>query len=141
MTRINPSIAARPPPPPPPTLFSSFPAPPPAVPHSIPQPAASDDSKYPAKTHARAVAKHLPTKSGLVLVAGQVAANYEDSDMAPRFRQRRYFQYLTGVTDIAGCAAVYCLETDRLTLFIPPLDPASVLWSGMPLSPAECAEK
>ena len=35
---------------------------------------------------------------------------------------------------------VYNVETSRLTLFIPPIDPDSVIWSGLPLSPAEALE-
>ncbi|KAI5783598.1 putative Xaa-Pro aminopeptidase [Geopyxis carbonaria] len=95
--------------------------------------------KYPAKQHARNVAKRLPAGDGYIYLEGQRSATFEDSDMPPKFRQRRYFQYLSGVTDIADCALVYSLHTDKLGLFIPPLDPAAVLWSGLPRSREECA--
>lgn len=35
---------------------------------------------------------------------------------------------------------IYNIGTSRLTLFIPPIDPDSVIWSGLPLSPAEALE-
>jgi Xaa-Pro dipeptidase len=34
----------------------------------------------------------------------------------------------------------YHISSDELTLFIPPIDPESVIWSGLPLSPAEAQE-
>ena len=34
----------------------------------------------------------------------------------------------------------YHISGDKLTLFIPPLDPESVIWSGLPVSPAEAKE-
>lgn len=36
---------------------------------------------------------------------------------------------------------VYDTSTDKLTLFIPPVDPEEVIWSGLPLSPAEALER
>ncbi len=45
--------------------------------------------KYPAKTHARKVAKELGVKYGLIYLPGQEDKLYEDSDMGPAFRQRR----------------------------------------------------
>lgn len=52
------------------------------------------------------------------------------------FRQRRYFFYLTGV-NLPDCHATYQLNTKKLTLYIPPTNPAAVLWSGLPLQPSE----
>lgn len=34
----------------------------------------------------------------------------------------------------------YRIKSDELTLFIPPIDPDSVIWSGLPLSPVEAQE-
>lgn len=48
--------------------------------------------------------------------------------------------YLTGV-DVADCAFIYDIETSKSTLFIPPIDPESVIWSGLPLSPEEALAK
>ena len=49
-----------------------------------------------AKNHARRVAKSLQAKSGLIYIPGYPSRTYEDSDMAPEFRQRRYFFYMSG---------------------------------------------
>ena len=48
-------------------------------------------------------------------------------------RQRRYFFYLSGC-QLPDCALTYSISTSTLTLFIPPLDPDSVIWSGLPPS-------
>ena len=55
-------------------------------------------------------------------------------------RQRRYFYYLSGC-DVPGCALTYDLETFKSTLFIPPIDPDEVIWSGLPLSPSQALER
>ena len=36
---------------------------------------------------------------------------------------------------------MYHVPSDHLTLFIPPLDPSSVIWSGLPLLPKQALEK
>ena len=54
--------------------------------------------------------------------------------MSPRTRQRRPFFYLSGVP-LPDCALTYHIPTKTLTLFLPPLDADSVIWSGLPLSP------
>jgi Xaa-Pro dipeptidase len=43
---------------------------------------------------------------------------------------------------LTGClepdsSVVYDVKKDELTLFIPPIDPDSVIWSGLPLSPEQ----
>jgi Xaa-Pro dipeptidase len=55
-------------------------------------------------------------------------------------RQRRNFFYLSGCT-LPDSYLTYTIETDELTLFIPPVDPESVIWTGLPLSPDEALEK
>ena len=52
----------------------------------------------------------------------------------PYSRQRRHFFYLTGCA-VPNCHLIYDIPTAHLTLFIPPLDPSSVIWSGLPLLP------
>ena len=42
-----------------------------------------------AKEHAKKVAKELGARDGLIYLLGQESQRYEDSDMAPEFRQRR----------------------------------------------------
>jgi Xaa-Pro dipeptidase len=51
-------------------------------------------------------------------------------------RQRRYFYYLTG----CGLPDAYCtydIAKEKLTLYIPPINPDDVIWSGLPMSPKE----
>ena len=55
------------------------------------------------------------------------------ADLRPR--QRRPFFYLSGCA-LPDCHLTYHISTSQLTLFIPPLDPDTVIWSGLPLSPA-----
>jgi len=60
----------------------------------------------------------------------------EDSDEPVPFRQRRYFFYLTGCA-LPDCYFTYDMKTEKSTLFIPPIDPDDVMWSGLPMSPEE----
>ena len=50
--------------------------------------------------------------------------------------QRRPFFYFTGCNE-PDAAVVYDVKKDQLTLFIAPIDPESVIWSGLPLSPEQ----
>jgi Xaa-Pro dipeptidase len=54
-------------------------------------------------------------------------------------RQRRYFYYLSGC-ELADSALIYDIADKKLTLFIPPIDPESVIWSGLPTSAQEALE-
>ncbi|KAF3913861.1 hypothetical protein ABW21_db0203093 [Orbilia brochopaga] len=85
--------------------------------------------KYPAKLHARRVAKALGLTQGLVYLCGEISRNNEDSDMSAIFRQKRYFYYLTGF-DYPDAHVTYDLELDTLTLWILRPDPKEKLWSG-----------
>jgi len=60
----------------------------------------------------------------------------EDNDEPQPFRQRRYFNYLSGCA-LPDCYLAYNIGTSKLTLFIPPIDPDEVIWSGLPLSTDE----
>lgn len=55
------------------------------------------------------------------------------------FRQRRWFYYLTGCL-LADCHFIYDLASETSTLFIPPVDPDEVIWSGMPVTVEEAKE-
>lgn len=55
-------------------------------------------------------------------------------------RQRRSFYYLTGC-NLPDCLYTYDISTDKATLYIPPVDPESVIWSGLPLSPEEALQE
>ncbi|KAI2626712.1 metallopeptidase family M24-domain-containing protein [Hypoxylon sp. NC1633] len=96
--------------------------------------------KYPAKLHARKVAKELGVDNGLIYLPGQLESTWEDSDQGPPFRQRRYFYYLTGA-DFPGCSVTYDIAADKLTLWIPFTPPATILWFGTTPSPEDCLAK
>ncbi|KAI0971219.1 peptidase M24, structural domain-containing protein [Xylaria arbuscula] len=100
--------------------------------------------KYPAKAHAKRVVEYIrskiPDATGVLFLEGRTDHLLEDSDEPVPFRQRRPFMYLTGA-DIADSAFIYDIETSKSTLFIPPVDPESVIWSGLPLSAEEALAK
>jgi Xaa-Pro dipeptidase len=54
-------------------------------------------------------------------------------------RQRRFFYYLTGC-ELADSHLIYDLATETSTLFIPPVDPEDVIWSGLPVLADEAKE-
>jgi Xaa-Pro dipeptidase len=54
-------------------------------------------------------------------------------------RQRRPFVYLSGCL-LPDALLTYHIASDELTLYIPPLDPESVIWSGLPLSPTQAQQ-
>ncbi|EWC44474.1 putative Xaa-Pro aminopeptidase [Drechslerella stenobrocha 248] len=89
-------------------------------------------NKYPAKAHARAVAKYLSLTTGLIYLESQKSRLEEDKDQEAPFHQRRYFFYLSGCA-LPNCYLTYDVAKDHLTLYIPPIDPEEVMWSGMPL--------
>ncbi|EPS35315.1 hypothetical protein H072_11291 [Dactylellina haptotyla CBS 200.50] len=86
-------------------------------------------NKYPAKSHARRVAKQLNLTEGLIYLNGEQFRNNEDSDMPAFFRQKRYFYYLTGY-DYPDAHVTYDIKADILTIWILKPDPKEVLWSG-----------
>ncbi|KAG9230956.1 putative Xaa-Pro aminopeptidase pepP [Amylocarpus encephaloides] len=96
--------------------------------------------KYPGKTHARKVAEYMKSKSkavgGIIYLEGQKTKMIEDNDGEAPFRQRRYFYYLTGCP-LPDCYFTYDIAADKSTLYIPPIDADSVIWSGLPTSPKE----
>lgn len=98
---------------------------------------ASRAVKYPAKLHARRVAAKLAVDDGLVYLAGQPEVELEDSDQPRPFRQRRYFFYLSGA-NFPDCHVTYEIAADRLTLWIPHVEPRQVLWFGSRPSAARC---
>ncbi|KAK1835088.1 putative xaa-pro dipeptidase protein [Podospora conica] len=88
-----------------------------------------------AKTHARKVARQLG--AGLICLPGQQTTTWEDSDMGPAFRQRRYFYYIAGV-DFPGAVVTYEMPHDYLILWIPLTDAYRALWHGSTPGPDEC---
>ncbi|RDW65348.1 hypothetical protein BP5796_10040 [Coleophoma crateriformis] len=96
--------------------------------------------KYPAKAHVKRVVEYIrkkdPGATGVLYLEGQKTKMIEDNDEAAPFRQRRFFYYLTGC-DLPDAYYTYDIETDKSTIFIPPIDADSVIWSGLPLSEEE----
>ncbi|KAF2002265.1 putative Xaa-Pro aminopeptidase [Amniculicola lignicola CBS 123094] len=99
--------------------------------------------KYPAKAHAKAVAEAIVKaggdKEGTVYLEGQKSKLIEDNDEEAPFRQRRFFFYLSGC-NLPDSYLTYDIKAEKLTLFIPPIDPEDVIWSGLPMSVEEAKE-
>ncbi|OAA53219.1 Peptidase M24, structural domain protein [Cordyceps fumosorosea ARSEF 2679] len=91
--------------------------------------------KYPAKAHAKRVVQILREKGavadGFIYLEARHTQMQEDNDGPVPFRQRRFFYYLTGC-NLPDCFVVYDIQADKTTLFIPPIDPEDVIWSGLP---------
>lgn len=97
------------------------------------------DGKYPAKAHAAKVLNYMRSHgpvSGTLYLEGQKSRLIENKDQAEPFHQRRHFYYLTGC-ELADCSLIYNIETQESTLFIPPIDPEEVIWSGLPMTTEE----
>ncbi|KAK4146257.1 peptidase M24, structural domain-containing protein [Dichotomopilus funicola] len=96
-----------------------------------------DLGKYPAKLHAHRVAHELGVNRGIIYLPGQDSKYYDDSDMGPRFRQRRHFYYVSGA-DFPGCVVTYDIARDHLVLWIPHVEPRTVLYFGRLPGIEEC---
>ena len=101
--------------------------------------------KYPAKAHCRRVAQYITATKGkpsdaIIYLEAQKTRMVEDDDQAQHFRQRRYFNYLSGCK-LPDAYLIYSIPLDKLTLFIPPIDPDEVIWSGLPESKEEAERK
>ncbi|KAK3357781.1 putative Xaa-Pro aminopeptidase [Lasiosphaeria hispida] len=96
--------------------------------------------KYPAKQHAKRVVDYVrskvPNATGVLYLESRMTKLIEDNDENEPFRQRRFFYYLTGC-NLADCYVIHDMDTSKTTLFIPPIDPESVIWSGLPVSAEE----
>lgn len=112
---------------------------------SLPLPPALK-GKYPAKAHTARVLSYLSTdhssvnlQNSIIYLASTPSALWEDSDQPRPFRQRRSFFYLTGC-ELPDSALIHDAASNKSVLFIPPIDPDEVIWSGLPMSP-EAAKK
>ena len=85
--------------------------------------------KYPAKAHCQRVADKLNFENGVIVLCGEQAAVYSDSDQPCPFRQNSYFYYLTGCNE-PGCYVTYEIEEDKTTLWIPTVDLTRVYYDG-----------
>lgn len=103
-------------------------------------------SKYPAKSHLRRVAAYLKkhdhsfTSSSVLYAEAAHTQFWPNCDQEQPFRQDRSFFYLTGC-ELPDCRVVYDVESDKSTLFIPPVVDDEVIWSGLPLSTEEALHK
>ena len=103
-------------------------------------------NKYPAKSHNLRVANVLAEDlrddidSAGFLIGGNVVEHVKYCDGTKRFRQERYFYYLSGI-DIPGSVVFYDCKSRKLILFLPPIDCEDVIWSGMPMEPDEVLQK
>ncbi|CCH59868.1 hypothetical protein TBLA_0C00520 [Henningerozyma blattae CBS 6284] len=103
-------------------------------------PASILGKKYPAKEHNLRV-KNLLLKTNTELssdttalfITGERIEPLKYCDEHKKFRQNRYFYYLSGV-NIPRASILYDFKTENLTLFLPNIDWDDVIWSGMPQS-------
>ncbi|KAF4550627.1 Xaa-Pro aminopeptidase-like protein [Elsinoe fawcettii] len=96
--------------------------------------------KYPARQHARRVARQLGVSEGLVYLQAAPTKLLEDSDQFREFRQRRYFYYLTGCNE-ADCHVTYDIKRDELILWLAPFTPTQVVWVGRGSTIEEARDK
>lgn len=100
--------------------------------------------KYPAKAHAKKVAEWIVSnggdEKGTIYLEAQKNKLLEDNDSEAPFRQRRFFFYLSGCL-LPDSYLTYDIGSDTLTLFIPPIQPDEVMWSGLPMTIQEAKAK
>lgn len=103
-----------------------------------------ETQKYPAKKHCKSTKSQLSTatitESSAIFLASNQVEGVEYSDGTKPFRQNRYFFYLTGC-NLPSCYVFFNMKTEKLTLFLPPVDEDDVMWSGLPMSLKEAQNK
>lgn len=82
----------------------------------------------------------MGVSEGLIYLPAQPTIQFEDSDQPLPFRQRRYFFYITG-SDEPDQHAVYDIQNDSLTLFIPQKTLREVIYTGPVTTVAEALAK
>ncbi|KAI4731498.1 putative Xaa-Pro aminopeptidase [Aureobasidium sp. EXF-10728] len=96
--------------------------------------------KYPARQHAQRVARSLDVDQGLIYLPGEQTINWPDSDQPRAFRQHRYFLYLSGCQE-PDCSVTYDIATDKLILWLAPINPRKVVWTGRGSTVQEALDK
>lgn len=96
---------------------------------------------YPAKLHGTKVKEFFLERKSTekpiaLLLCGRKAQLSKYCDRVRKFRQERYFYYLSGV-NIPGCAIIHDFLRDEVILFLPDINKEDILWSGMPVSLSE----
>ncbi|KAG9680662.1 putative Xaa-Pro aminopeptidase, partial [Aureobasidium melanogenum] len=107
---------------------------------SIAMKTTSSLDKYPARQHAQRVARALDVDQGLIHLPGEQTINWPDSDQPRAFRQLRYFLYLSGCQE-PDCFLTYDIASDKLILWLAPIDPRKVVWTGRGSTVHEALEK
>ena len=90
--------------------------------------------KYPAKQHARRIARNMEMPKGLIVMKGAQKQLYAGSSDVMPFRQARAFYYLTGCNE-AGCWTTYDVAADKLTLWLPLPQQAKSAWNAETVGP------
>jgi len=95
---------------------------------------------YPAKQHAAKVVEQLnklckAPSLALLYLEGEVTRARHDTDRYLPFRQESNFFYLTGCTIPASKLLIESRNGKiNSTLYVPPVNPAEVMWMGLPAS-------
>lgn len=86
------------------------------------------------------MAHALDVDQGLIYLPGEQTINWPDSDQPRAFRQLRYFLYLSGCHE-SDCFVTYDIASDRLILWLAPIDPRKVVWTGRGSTVQEALDK
>lgn len=107
--------------------------------------------KYPAKAHFERVLKYVQAhvtpltepgsrSRGVIFLESAKSKLWPNCDQEQPFRQDRFFFYITGC-ELSDSYVIYDIETSKSTLFIPPVNDAEVVWSGMPVTVEEALQR
>lgn len=105
-------------------------------------------TKYPAKAHFKRVKQYMLSQAtttgsvagGVVYLESSKSKLWPNSDQEQPIRQDRHFYYLSGC-ELADCFILYDIDSEKSCLFIPPLDPSEVIWSGLPVTEKDAIER
>lgn len=101
--------------------------------------ATGNNKKYPnAKLHALSVTALLQETEGVIYLAGDVLHERHDTDVGLLFRQESNFFYLTGVNE-PSFHYLFDIKSQKSVLIAPPINPALVVWMGLPPTLEELA--
>ncbi|KAI8091269.1 peptidase M24, structural domain-containing protein [Gilbertella persicaria] len=96
--------------------------------------------RLPTRQNVNKVLDNFGPQEGLIYLAGQVVQERDDTDVELAFRQESNFLYVTGVAE-PDFHVVIDIATKHIQLVSPNLDPAHVMWMGLPDSLETLMEK
>ncbi|OBZ86136.1 putative Xaa-Pro aminopeptidase pepP [Choanephora cucurbitarum] len=96
--------------------------------------------RLPTRQNVNKILSQFSATEGLIYLAGQVTKERDDTDVELAFRQESNFFYVTGVNE-PDFHAIIDIATKRIQLVSPNLDPAHVMWMGLPDSLETLMEK